>query len=30
SMAGEMLSFDQLNEVIGTPALMELGKTYEG
>jgi 2-methylisocitrate lyase-like PEP mutase family enzyme len=27
---GEMLDFDQLNEVIGTPELLARGKTYEG
>ena len=27
---GEMLDFDQLNAVIGTPELLALGKTYEG
>ncbi len=27
---GEMLDFDQLNGVIGTPELLALGKTYEG
>ncbi|MFC7461292.1 isocitrate lyase/PEP mutase family protein [Hydrogenophaga defluvii] len=26
----EMLDFDQLNELIGTPELLALGKTYEG
>ncbi len=26
---GEMLDFDQLNELIGTPDLMQLGKKYE-
>jgi 2-methylisocitrate lyase-like PEP mutase family enzyme len=27
---GDMLDFDQLNAVIGTPELLALGKTYEG
>ena len=27
---GEMLDFDQLNALIGTPELLALGKTYEG
>jgi 2-methylisocitrate lyase-like PEP mutase family enzyme len=27
---GEMLDFDQLNEVIGTPELLARGKAYEG
>jgi hypothetical protein len=28
-MRGEMLDFDQLNGVIGTPELLEVGKRYE-
>jgi hypothetical protein len=27
---GEMLDFDQLNDVIGTPELLARGKAYEG
>lgn len=30
AMRGEMLDFDGLNAVIGTPALLALGKRYEG
>jgi 2-methylisocitrate lyase-like PEP mutase family enzyme len=30
ALAGEMLDFDALNAVIGTPELLELGKRYEG
>lgn len=30
AMKDEMLDFDGLNDVIGTPALLDLGKRYEG
>jgi hypothetical protein len=29
-MRGEMLDFDQLNELIGTGELLEVGRRYEG
>jgi hypothetical protein len=29
-MSGQMLDFDQLNGVIGTGELLEVGKRYEG
>ena len=29
-MQGEMLDFDQLNALIGTPELMALGQRYDG
>jgi hypothetical protein len=30
AVAGRMLDFEQLNALIGTPQMLELGKPYDG